>query len=108
VGVRKIHRQYRWNDSNNDTNPTKDNLSHRDHTSCSLIPSTVGRIPPVLLQTPPPPTGHGNPLCSPSQLLSLMPSAVVKDDQAVLRAAEEDVLRLGLTELGAKLVVADA
>ena len=37
-----------------------------------------------------------------------MPSAVVVDDPTVLRAAEEDVFRLELAELGAKIVVSDA
>ena len=37
-----------------------------------------------------------------------MSSVVVKDDPAALRAAEEDVIMLELSELGTELVVADA
>ena len=55
-----------------------------------------------------PPTGRGNPLRPPSPLLLMMPSTIVVYDPAALRVVEEDVLRLELAELGAKLVVADA
>ena len=41
-------------------------------------------------------------------LLPLMPSVVVVDDPAALRAAEEGDLMLELAELGAELVVTDA
>ena len=104
--MRKMRRRYRWSDTNNDTNLAKDSLSCRGCASCSLITSTVGRILPASLRTPPPPTGHGNPSCPPSPLLSLISSAVVVDDPAALQAVEEDFLRLELAELGAELVVA--
>ena len=74
-------------------------MSRRGRVSCSLSTSTVGRIPPALLQIPPPPTGHRNPSCLPSPLLPLMLSAVVVDDPAALREVEEDVLRRELAEL---------
>ena len=108
MGMRKIRHRYQWSDTNNDTNLAKESLYRRGRASCSSITSTVGRIPPALLQTPPPPTSHENPSCLLSPLLSLMLSSVVVDDPAVLRTAEEDVLRLELAELGAEPVVSDA
>ena len=44
VGVRKIHRRYKWNDTNNNTDLAKYSLSHRGRISCSLTTSTIGCI----------------------------------------------------------------